>query len=89
MELAQPKPGEVWVLVTRAMHMPRAVASFSAEGFDVLPFPVDPMASRTPSIDLEVDLATNLVAIDTAAYEWAGLLAYQLAGFTAPPPPKR
>ncbi|WP_244400829.1 YdcF family protein, partial [Aurantimonas manganoxydans] len=45
-ELAQPKPGEVWVLVTSASHMPRAVGCFRVAGFDIVPYPVD---YRTPS----------------------------------------
>ena len=37
-----PKPGEVWVLVTSAFHMPRAIASFNTAGWvDVIPWPVD------------------------------------------------
>lgn len=37
----QPKPGEKWVLVTSAYHMPKAVGLFRKMGFDVIPFPVD------------------------------------------------
>ncbi len=40
-DMAQPKPGEVWLLVTSAWHMPRAVGCFRRAGFDVLPYPVD------------------------------------------------
>ena len=32
--IAQPKPGERWLLVTSAFHMPRAIAAFRAAGFD-------------------------------------------------------
>ncbi len=31
--VAQPKPGERWLLVTSAFHMPRAIAAFRAAGF--------------------------------------------------------
>ena len=40
-ELAQPQPGQIWLLVTSANHMPRAVGCFRAVGFDVIPYPVD------------------------------------------------
>src|SRR6516164_8460824 len=39
--IAQPKPGERWLLVTSAFHMPRAIAVFRAAGFPVEAYPVD------------------------------------------------
>ncbi len=43
--LVQPRPGEVWVLVTSASHMPRAVGIFCKQGWPVLPWPVDHMTA--------------------------------------------
>ncbi|MBA4132990.1 MAG: hypothetical protein C0519_16410 [Hyphomicrobium sp.] len=40
-DLVAPRPGECWVVVTSALHMPRAVGAFDAVGFQVLPWPVD------------------------------------------------
>jgi uncharacterized SAM-binding protein YcdF (DUF218 family) len=39
--LVLPKPGETWVLVTSASHMPRAVGCFRRIDWTVLPYPVD------------------------------------------------
>ena len=39
--LADPKPGERWLLVTSAFHMPRAIAAFRAAGFPIEAYPVD------------------------------------------------
>ena len=39
--LAAPKPGERWLLVTSAFHMPRSVGLFRKAGFAVEPYPVD------------------------------------------------
>ena len=39
--LANPKPGERWMLVTSAYHMPRAMAAFRAAGFPIEAYPVD------------------------------------------------
>ena len=39
--IADPKPGERWLLVTSAYHMPRAIAAFRAAGFPVEAYPVD------------------------------------------------
>ena len=39
--MVAPKPGERWVMITSAFHMPRAMAAFRGVGFDVEAFPVD------------------------------------------------
>jgi uncharacterized SAM-binding protein YcdF (DUF218 family) len=38
--LLKPKPGEKWLLVTLAWHMPRAVGCFRVAGFEVEPYPL-------------------------------------------------
>jgi uncharacterized SAM-binding protein YcdF (DUF218 family) len=82
-ELVQPKPGERWLIVTSAHHMPRAIAVFRAQGFAVEAYPVD---YRTRgAIDLLRPFASmgdGLRRTDTAAREWVGLLAYRLSGRT-------
>ena len=40
-ELAKPREGERWLLVTSAWHMPRAVGVFEKAAFPVTPYPVD------------------------------------------------
>lgn len=52
-ELVKPKPGETWLLVTSAAHMPRAHGSFAAIGWPVVPIPwtMSPAASSTRSWD--------------------------------------
>lgn len=82
--IANPKPGERWLLVTSAYHMPRAMAVFRAAGFPVEPYPVD-WRTRGP-IDVVrpfVSLGDGLRRTDTAVHEWIGLLAYRLSGKTA------
>ncbi len=82
--VAQPKPGERWLLVTSAYHMPRAVAAFRAAGFAVEPYPVDwrtrgPAAAGQPFLSFVGGLGQT----DLAMHEWVGLLAYRLTGRTA------
>jgi len=36
-----PQPGEVWLLITSAWHMPRSVGTFRKTGWDVVPHHVD------------------------------------------------
>jgi uncharacterized SAM-binding protein YcdF (DUF218 family) len=83
-ELVQPKPGERWLLVTSAHHMPRAVGVFRAAGFPVEAFPVD---YRTRgAVDLArpfSPISDGLRRTDTAVREWIGLVMYRLAGRTA------
>jgi uncharacterized SAM-binding protein YcdF (DUF218 family) len=79
--LAQPKPGERWLLVTSAFHMPRAIAAFRAADFTVEAYPVD-WRTRGP-IDATAPFASftaGLTMTDTAVHEWVGLLVYRLTG---------
>lgn len=82
-ELVSPKPGEVWLLVTSAFHMPRSITAFRAAGFDVTAFPVDWRTRGWGDAALPFDrLSSGLARTDVAAHEWAGLLAYRLSGRT-------
>lgn len=78
--LADPAPGETWLLVTSAWHMPRAVGSFRAVGFDVVAYPVDFRAGD--GVRWGFDPAANLVGLDRAAHEWLGLAWYRIQGWT-------
>lgn len=78
--LADPKPGETWLLVTSSWHMPRAVGCFRAAGWSVLPYPVDYLDIREQWAGFDVD--EQLLALSTAEREWIGLLAYHLLGRT-------
>jgi uncharacterized SAM-binding protein YcdF (DUF218 family) len=82
--LANPKPGQRWLLVTSASHMPRSMAAFRAAGFTVEAYPVD-WRTRGPgdAIIPFSSLAGGLARTDTAVHEWIGLIAYRLGGKTA------
>jgi uncharacterized SAM-binding protein YcdF (DUF218 family) len=79
--MAQPKPGERWLLVTSASHMPRSIGVFRQAGFAVEAVPVD---WRTRgSEDVLRPFATmgdGLRRTDTAVREWVGLAVYRLTG---------
>jgi uncharacterized SAM-binding protein YcdF (DUF218 family) len=82
--LANPKPGERWLLVTSAFHMPRAVAAFRAAGFPIEPYPVDWRTRGSADVTaLFGSLSDGLVMTDVAVHEWVGLVAYRLAGETS------
>lgn len=80
--LVDPQPGEVWVLVTSAFHMPRSVGTFRAAGWDVVPFPVDFRQKSQDSAVLAPGLLGNLRDLTTALHEVVGLVAYRLMGRT-------
>jgi uncharacterized SAM-binding protein YcdF (DUF218 family) len=81
--LLKPKPNERWLLVTSAMHMPRAVGCFRAAGFQVEPYPVEFMTrGRWGPFAQFATGSSALIEFDRAAKEWVGLIAYWLMGKT-------
>ena len=79
--LIAPKPGERWLLVTSAAHMPRAVGSFRKAGFAVEAYPVGWRTKGPRDLwSLNPSPVAGLIASDAAVKEWVGLLAYWLAG---------
>ena len=81
-ETIRPEPGETWVLVTSAFHMPRAVASFAAVDWPVIPYPVDYKIDPRTGLRPGFSLLDGLGAGTLAGKEWAGLLGYRLMGWT-------
>ena len=71
------------LLVTSALHMPRAAAVFRKVGFEVIPAPTDFRKPWEPGGRLFGWLpnAYDLTWSDQALREWGGLLAYRLRGW--------
>ncbi len=82
--LVVPKPGERWLLVTSAFHMPRAMGCFRAVGWEPIAYPVDFLTEGDSRDYTRVSRATagGLALLDLVAKEWIGLIAYRLAGYT-------
>lgn len=78
--LVRPQPGQVWVMITSARHMPRSVGIFRKEGWPVIAYPVDYRTTREVGFSLGFNLSGGLAALDAAAYEWFGLAYYRLSG---------
>lgn len=80
-EMVTPKPGETWLLVTSAFHMPRSMALFAKAGFQVVAWPVDYRTSGQEGVGLFTDNpADSLQNTTMALREWIGLFAYWLSG---------
>lgn len=88
-----PKPGERWLLVTSAWHMPRSIGAFRKAGFDVEAYPVDWRTRGWADAGETFEAASQgLARADIAMHEWVGLVSYRLAGRTTellPGPQKR
>ncbi len=91
-EILQPKGIRRIILVTSAAHMPRSVALFERQGFEVIPAPTDfrvtqPTWEGMKSASLPVQLlnlfpsADNLVQTTAALKEYFGLFIYRLRGW--------
>lgn len=79
--LVQPQPGETWVVVSSAMHMPRVVGCFRAAGWgEVVPYPTDYRVVLGGWDASSFRVAENLVLLDVALHEWIGLVYYRLTG---------
>ena len=81
-KMMRPKPGEVWVLVTSAYHMPRAVASLRAVDWPVIPYPVDYKVDPRTGLRANFNLLDGLGTTTLAGKEWVGLLGYWSMGWT-------
>lgn len=83
-QLADPRPGERWLLVTSAYHMPRAIGIFRAAGFPVEAYPVDWRTRGFADLMRPFSsLAEGLTRTDIAMREWVALLFYWLTGRSA------
>ncbi len=79
-----PKPGERWLLITSAFHMPRSIGIFRKAGFPVEAFPVDwRMGGPSDLTKFAISALEGLGRIDTAIREWIGLTAYWATGRTS------
>lgn len=82
-ELAEPKAGERWLVVTSAFHMPRTMGVFRKAGFDVVPYPVDYRTAGAASLARPFAfVGEGLRRTDVATKEWIGLLSYYLTDKT-------
>jgi len=80
------------LLVTSAMHMPRSVSLFEAQGFEVTPLPVDYSVVEDTSSEDQNDVlvtkilniipnASNLALTTNALKEYLGSFIYRLQGW--------
>ena len=77
--MAQPKPGETWLLVTSATHMRRSMGIARRIGWAMVPWPSD-YDSADSTLQPLGFASHNMEVMNTALHEWIGLLVYSLRG---------
>jgi hypothetical protein len=77
LDAAAPRPGETWLLVTSAWHMPRARRAFEQAGLEVIAAPTG-YTSITPSPMAWVPSGQALRNTHIAMREWLGQAWYRL-----------
>ena len=82
-DIVKPKPGERWLLVTSAQHMPRAVGCFRQAGFPVEAYPVAWRTGLQGSLIFGKDFGNGLTRLNSATHEWIGIISYWLTGRTS------
>lgn len=71
---------EKFLLVTSALHMPRAMALFKKMGMDPIPAPTGHLVKQKKTKDLFIPHPINLVRNELAIYELLGLIKEKIAG---------
>jgi uncharacterized SAM-binding protein YcdF (DUF218 family) len=83
-KLIQPRPNERWLLVTSALHMPRAIGCFRRAGFRVEGYPMQYTTEDRSRLQTGFGLGSgSLARLDAAMKEWIGLVVYRLTGRTS------
>jgi uncharacterized SAM-binding protein YcdF (DUF218 family) len=80
--LAKPRPGETWLLVTSASHMPRSVGVYRRAGWDVVPWPVNYRTGHGLHVWYAASFPGRLSEFEWGLREWIGMAAYRLMGRT-------
>ncbi len=80
LKLANPKPGEKWLLVTSAFHMPRAMGTFRAAGWTIEAYPVDFNTSPNFVWQFFFNFSSGLIRLSQVSHEVIGLVVYKLTG---------
>lgn len=80
--LAEPRPGETWLLITSASHMPRSVGVFRQAGWEAVPWPVNYRTGHGLHVWYNASFPTRLSEFEWGLREWVGMVAYWLMGRT-------
>ena len=81
--LITPKKNEVWILVTSAVHMPRAIGCFRQAGWSqIIAFPTDFRFEGDEKFGPPLSFSKGFSRLGSAIYELLGLTVYYITGKT-------
>lgn len=80
LERVAPTPGSTWLLVTSALHMPRALGTFRTLGWRMTPVPVDYRTTRAAAWRFDPRVGARLAELDRVVREWGAYLVYRGTG---------
>jgi uncharacterized SAM-binding protein YcdF (DUF218 family) len=78
--LVDPRPGETWLLVTSASHMPRSVGAFRKAGWQVVPWPVNYRTGHGFAALYDAPFPERLQMLESGLREWLGMVVYRALG---------
>ena len=78
--IANPKAGEVWLLVTSSFHMKRSEGIFRSNGWDVIPYPAGYLTAGNYKVIPNFDVLDNMFKLQIVVREIIGIMAYRLTG---------
>jgi len=81
-KFAKPKPNEIWIVITSAYAMNRAI--FIGENFNwkLSPYAVDFSQPKKIKFFPNLYMLNNINSMQIGSHEWIGLIAYYLMGRT-------
>jgi uncharacterized SAM-binding protein YcdF (DUF218 family) len=79
-ERIRPRTGSTWLLVTSALHMPRALGTFRTIGWNVTPLPVDYRSPAAWRWRFDPRIGARLAELDRVVREWGAYVVYRATG---------
>lgn len=78
--LVEPRQNEIWLMITNARTVPRAMGVFRKVGWNVTPVPADHLVVPNGDWQPQFNLAAAFTTINEGLHEWLGLAAYYFSG---------
>jgi uncharacterized SAM-binding protein YcdF (DUF218 family) len=79
--LVKPQPGQTWILVTSAYHLPRTMEIANQIGWKLFPWPANHLSAPS-GMPGWWGVPANLDAFDTLLHEYIGLVVYRWKGYS-------
>lgn len=78
--MVQPQKDQIWLVITNARTIPRAVGVFRNLDWNVVPIPADHTVVPGENWQPELNLVAAFMQINEGLHEWLGMIAYYFSG---------